>query len=240
VEELFRLLGIPDAWIVALDLGLLGRLILAAVLGGVIGLERELSGKPAGLRTNLLICVGAALLTELSIGVAALANQENAAAGALFRADPARIAAQIVSGIGFLGAGTIIQARGNVVGLTTAATLWVVAAIGMAVGARAYVMAAGSTALVYGALVVLGRLEIIIVTRRQSRRYSIVVDPDPEAIEELERLLRNAGLDLEAASIEKGDRYEGIYDLTGSAATYETAIRSLTASDRVHRATRLL
>ncbi|MBA2245639.1 MAG: MgtC/SapB family protein, partial [Gemmatimonadetes bacterium] len=116
------------------QLALLGRLLLAAVLGGVIGLERELSGKPAGLRTNLLICVGAALLMDLSIAVAALANLPNEQAGAIFRADPARIAAQIVSGIGFLGAGTILQARGNIIGLTTAATIWVVAAIGMAVG----------------------------------------------------------------------------------------------------------
>src|SRR5690554_2045638 len=121
------------AW---LRLDLLIRLLLAAILGGLIGLEREISGKPAGLRTNILICVGAALLTELSLGIGLLTPERP-------NADPARIAAQIVSGIGFLGAGTIIQARGSVVGLTTAATLWVVAAIGMAVGAAAYVEAVG-------------------------------------------------------------------------------------------------
>ena len=86
--------------------------------------ERQHAHKPAGLRTNILICVGAALLTDLSV----------TAAGAAPGADPARIAAQIVTGVGFLGAGTILQARGSVTGLTTAATLWVVAAIGMAVG----------------------------------------------------------------------------------------------------------
>jgi putative Mg2+ transporter-C (MgtC) family protein len=135
----------------ALRLDLLGRLLLAALLGGLVGLEREWSGKPAGLRTNLLICVGAALLTQLSFTVAR--------SGIGTVSDPARIAAQIVSGIGFLGAGTIIQSRVGVTGLTTAATLWVVAAIGMAVGAGAYVEAVGATALVVAALLVLGRLE---------------------------------------------------------------------------------
>jgi putative Mg2+ transporter-C (MgtC) family protein len=137
------------AW---LRLDLLGRLVLAAILGGAVGLEREWSGKPAGFRTNLLICVGAALLTELSISVARAADPFSIA-------DPGRIAAQIVSGIGFLGAGTIIQSRAGVVGLTTAATLWVVAAIGMAVGAGAYVEAVGATILVVVALLLLSRLE---------------------------------------------------------------------------------
>src|SRR5687767_15281939 len=125
----------------------------------MIGLERELSGKPAGLRTNLLICVGATLLMEVSINLAASANL----GGGEMRSDPARIAAQIVSGIGFLGAGTIIQARGSIIGLTTAATIWVVAAIGMAVGGRFYVEAIGSAILVGTALVMLGRVEGIIV-----------------------------------------------------------------------------
>jgi putative Mg2+ transporter-C (MgtC) family protein len=104
-----------------LRLDLLAKLALATLLGGVIGWEREASGKPAGLRTNILICVGAALLTDLSIQFSRLANP----GGEMF--DPSRITAQIVSGIGFLGAGTIMQAKGTVTGLTTAATLWVVA-----------------------------------------------------------------------------------------------------------------
>lgn len=133
---------------------LLGRLVLAAILGGAVGLEREWSGKPAGFRTNMLICVGAALLTELSRSVAMTAGEIVGGVG-----DPGRIAAQIVSGIGFLGAGTIIQSRAGVMGLTTAATLWVVAAIGMAVGAEAYLEAVGTTVLVVVALLVLGKLE---------------------------------------------------------------------------------
>jgi putative Mg2+ transporter-C (MgtC) family protein len=133
-----------------LRLDLLGELLLAAVLGGAIGWERERAHKPAGLRTNILICIGAALLADLSTRVAARAGPP---------ADPGRIAAQIVSGIGFLGAGTIIQARGSVTGLTTAATMWVVAAIGMAVGFGYDMEAAGATVIVLIALIPLGWIE---------------------------------------------------------------------------------
>lgn len=132
-----------------LRLDLLERLLMAAVLGGAIGWEREHAHKPAGLRTNILICMGAALLTDLSV---------TAGAG-VPGADPARIAAQIVSGMGFLGAGTILQARGSVTGLTTAATLWVVAAIGMAVGFGRTIEAVGATFLVFFALMPLRWLE---------------------------------------------------------------------------------
>lgn len=132
-----------------LRLDLLGGLLLASLLGGAIGWEREYAGKPAGLRTNILICVGATLLTDLSVLAAELSSI----------ADPGRIAAQIITGVGFLGAGTIIQSRGNVTGLTTAATLWVVAAIGMAIGFGALVEAVGTTLLVLVALVPLRRVE---------------------------------------------------------------------------------
>lgn len=147
----------PAAWPVLLEFPVLGRLLLALVLGAAIGLEREFSGKPAGLRTNILICVGAELFTELSLR-AATGGSGMAGAGA----DPSRIAAQIVSGIGFLGAGTIIVLRGTVVGLTTAATIWVVAAIGMAVGFGHPVVAVGATILVLVTLVLLAQVERLI------------------------------------------------------------------------------
>jgi uncharacterized membrane protein YhiD involved in acid resistance len=99
-------------------------LLVAIIAGGAIGLERELRGKPAGLRTNILICLGSALLMDLSVKIA---NDYNG--------DPGRIAAQVVTGIGFLGAGTILHTRGTITGLTSAATIWVVAAIGLTAGA---------------------------------------------------------------------------------------------------------
>lgn len=126
----------------------LTRLIVAAVLGGIIGLERQLRHKPAGLRTNMFICVGAAMFTLLS---------DQLAGG--FGGDHTRVAAQIIPGIGFIGAGAILHARGGVVGLTTAATLFVVASVGMAVGGGLYVTAGLATVLIFLALAVLGRLE---------------------------------------------------------------------------------
>src|SRR5256714_1145610 len=121
------------------------QLCLATLFGVYIGLERELGGNPAGLRTNILICIGSVLYTKLSITLAA------------GNADPTRIAAQIVTGVGFIGAGTILHARGAVVGLTSAATIWVVAAIGVALGAAFYWEAAGTTLLVLIVLQGLGR-----------------------------------------------------------------------------------
>jgi len=144
-----------------LRLELLGGLVLATLLGGAIGWEREHAQKPAGLRTNILICVAATLLTDLS---------RLAAASVDGPADPGRIAAQIVTGVGFLGAGTIIQAHGTVTGLTTAATLWVVAAIGMAIGFGAHVEAVGTTLLVLVTLIPLRSLEARLGERRAGER----------------------------------------------------------------------
>jgi putative Mg2+ transporter-C (MgtC) family protein len=232
---------LPAAWIEVLNLGLLGRLILAAVLGGIVGLEREVAGKPAGLRTNLLICVGAALLTDISIEVAGAANVANVAAGTPFRADPGRIAAQIVSGIGFIGAGTIIQSRGNIVGLTTAATIWVVAAIGMAVGAQAYVVAVGSTALVTLSLAFLGRLEMAIFRRLQRQRYLVSLDPDPDLLRLVEKAFRDAGLRVETESVEKErDRFEAHFEVAGPSDLHADLLHELISRPGVHRLTRIV
>ncbi|HEU4996204.1 MAG TPA: MgtC/SapB family protein [Gemmatimonadaceae bacterium] len=144
--------GLPGFFdlIGALKLELLLQLVLAVLLGGAIGLEREISGKPAGLRTNILICVGATLITHVSVAITVVPERLG---------DPSRLAAMVVSGIGFIGAGTIMQARGTVVGLTSAATIWVVAAIGIAIGASLYVEAVGTGALVTLVLAGLGSLE---------------------------------------------------------------------------------
>jgi putative Mg2+ transporter-C (MgtC) family protein len=126
----------------------IARLVVAAILGGLIGLERQLRHKPAGLRTNMFICFGAAMFTVLS----------DQLAGSL-GGDHTRVAAQIIPGIGFIGAGSILHARGSVVGLTTAATLFVVASVGMATGGGLYITAIFATILILIALALLGRLE---------------------------------------------------------------------------------
>lgn len=126
----------------------LARLVLAAVLGGAIGLERELRHRPAGLRTNMFICFGAAMFTILSD---ALAVEH--------LGDHTRISAQIIPGIGFIGAGSILHGRGLTTGLTTAATLFVVASVGMAAGGGLYLTAVFATVLVLAALFSLGHLE---------------------------------------------------------------------------------
>lgn len=227
-------LGVPQDLIVALRLDLLARLLMATLLGGLIGLERELSGKPAGLRTNLLICVGATLLMELSMGMAQTANAANAAAGVAFRSDPGRIAAQIVSGVGFIGAGTILRARGNIVGLTSAATIWVVAAIGMAVGAHAYVEASGTTFLVVVSLVVLGRMEELLKNRRTTRRYLLVL-AEPAVLETVEGALRRAGLEARIESVSKGRQLEVGVRVTGPSGAHDRVVRDVIASPGVHR-----
>ncbi len=131
-----------------LNIYIVGKLLLAAVLGGAVGLERELSGKPAGLRTNMLIAIGAALFTIISYEMASTVG-----------GDHTRIAAQIIPGIGFIGAGVVIRERGTIIGITSAATIFVVASIGMAIGAGQEVTATFSTLLLLGCLVILGHIE---------------------------------------------------------------------------------
>jgi putative Mg2+ transporter-C (MgtC) family protein len=239
VEELLADLGVAPEMVQALRLGLLGRLLLAAVIGGLIGLERELRSKPAGLRTNLLICMGAALLMEVSISVAGLGDGTGAAGGVVQRGDPGRIAAQIVSGIGFLGAGTILQARGSIIGLTTAATIWVVAAIGMAVGARAYVEAIGSAVLVGVSLVALARVEDALIRRRRAQRYSMSLDPIPDLLSLVENAFRDQGLRIETEAIDKThDTYEVVFEVTGPVRLHGPVVRTLAAQAGVRRMTR--
>ena len=123
----------------------------AAICGGIIGLERELKNKPAGFRTNILICLGAAMYMAIGLLLVNIGGEQ--------QSDPARIAAQVVTGIGFLGAGCIIQQRERVKGLTTAATIWVVAAIGIVAGAGFPILAFIAAGMVVVTLAVLGKIE---------------------------------------------------------------------------------
>ena len=207
------------------------RLLLAAALGGMIGLEREHSGKPAGFRTNMLICLGAALITEISYIISYNAHVQW---GAASDADPTRIAAQIVSGIGFLGAGTILHNRGSVQGLTTAATLWVVAAIGMAVGARAYLAAVVTTSLVMLALMILGRFEDSLIPRRAAERTVDVTLRAPADTETVEKKLLAAGFVVDTMRVKKeADLMRVSYHARGLADQWEAAIHAVLAIEGV-------
>jgi len=163
------------------------KLLLAMVCGGAIGLERELNRKPAGLRTNVLICFGAALYMILS---------RHISGGAAYT-DPARLAAQVVAGIGFLGAGVILQARGSVIGLTTAATIFVVGAVGIALGEGLFPLALFSTASIIGVLVVLRKVEQVVIRRARLFHYHLRVGDPSEFLEALLNMLEKENLRLE-------------------------------------------
>jgi putative Mg2+ transporter-C (MgtC) family protein len=160
------------------DFELLARLLLAAVLGGAIGAERELNDQPAGLRTHMLLTIGACLFTLIS------------AYGFGRGTDPSRIAAQIVTGIGFLGGGAIVRHGLTVKGVTTAASIWATASVGVAIGAGSYVLGTGGAVLVVGTLFGLRRADEVLQRWGVSREeYLIEAVPgfDTERLAEIGR-----------------------------------------------------
>jgi putative Mg2+ transporter-C (MgtC) family protein len=210
-------------------LDLMLQLGLATLLGGAIGLERELGGKPAGLRTNILICIGSVLYTHLSLAMLT-ASTGVIPAGT----DTTRVAAQIVTGVGFIGAGTILHARGAVVGLTSAATIWVVAAIGVGLGSGYYLEGIATTVVVLAVLAGLGRVEKLV--ERQSMRSTITVHahPGPTVLEDLEGLVRRAGLEVSGVS----SRQENVdlvidFDIRGSKRLHDQVMITLLHHDHV-------
>jgi putative Mg2+ transporter-C (MgtC) family protein len=171
----------------------LARLLLAAVLGGIIGLERQLRHRPAGLRTNMFICFGSAMFTVLSKQLAGVES------------DSARIAAQIIPGIGFIGAGSILHARASVQGLTTAATLFVVAGVGMAAGGGLYLIACSATVIILIALVVLGRMEAVFALKAFVTTYEVTGRNVDGMLREVNRLLDSEQLTMHSVHIANAD-----------------------------------
>jgi len=169
---------------VGLRLDLALKLGLAVLMGGAVGLERQIAGKPAGLRTNILICLGSALVMDLSMNLMGPDGRVG---------DPARMAAQVVTGIGFIGAGTIMQSKGTISGLTSAATIWTVAAIGLTIGAGFYVEGLGATAMVLIVLLVIGNLEHTLLRTQRTVPMTIraAVEADFAA---LDQLIQDSGL----------------------------------------------
>jgi len=197
------------------------KILLAVVAGGLIGLEREFRDKAAGFRTLIFICVGAALFTIFSVELAG-------------DSDPARIAANVVSGVGFLGAGVILREGGRVTGLTTASTIWLTAALGMGLGAGQYALI-GSVVLV--ALVVLWifpKLEQAVDNVREERNYEIICALDPEKLLALEALFRECRLHIRRhRQVKEGDRMICSWRVNGSHPGHEKLVSKLFADPDV-------
>jgi putative Mg2+ transporter-C (MgtC) family protein len=182
----------------------LARLLLAAVLGGIVGLERQLRHKPAGLRTNMFICFGAAMFTVLSKQLAGVES------------DSARIAAQIIPGIGFIGAGSILHAKASVTGLTTAATLFVVASIGMAAGGGLYLTACFATLMILFALVLLGRMESMFSLKAFVTTYEVTGRNVDGMLQEVNRVLDSEQLAMHSVHIAHADPdFRMVFSLDG-------------------------
>jgi putative Mg2+ transporter-C (MgtC) family protein len=197
----------------------LTRLVLAAILGGVIGLERELKHRPAGLRTNMFICFGAALFTVLSRALAAEPS------------DYTRIAAQIIPGIGFIGAGSILHTRGLTTGLTTAATLFVVASVGMAAGGGLYVTAAFATVVVLITLFALGHLEQTFNLKTLLNCYEVTGGSADEISQEVNRILEHRHRMMQnVVSGNTGEHIRLQFDVAGCNRDQKELLRELKAS----------
>lgn len=172
------------------------KLGLAVVLGGAIGLEREYSQKPAGLRTNILICMGSAMMMALSDML--LADR------AVGSADSLRIAAGVITGMGFIGAGAIIRAGGHVHGLTTASTLWAVTALGLVVGSGLYLMAAVFTAVIILNLIAFRKIEGI-VPHKGSFTYVFRTADRADVLAGVRRTAVSLGVRIEDAVLKRGE-----------------------------------
>jgi putative Mg2+ transporter-C (MgtC) family protein len=203
------------------------RLLLAVVLCGLVGLERESRGQAAGLRTHVVVGLGSALFTVVSAYGFADAGVS----------DPTRIAAQIVSGIGFLGAGAILRTGGSVRGLTTAGTLWVVAALGMAAGAGAYAAAIAATLVLVPAIVVLRSLRGPLSRRLRHGAVSLDVTLDAERFEDVAALVDARGARIRSMSSEiAGSEQSASLELrVPPAFDVQALMRAVAALDGVRR-----
>lgn len=189
----------PDVWQISqYEISL--RIIISIIVGGVIGFEREMGNHSAGFRTHILVCVGSTLIVLLSTyGFAQFANEPNV------RLDPARLAAQVISGIGFLGAGTILRTGFGISGLTTAASLWVVAAIGLAVGAGFYYGAVLTAIAVVVVLFFFNQFEKYWIKKRTYKRMKFVLSDNYDLVSMLLEKLNSFGVSINNISLDKGE-----------------------------------
>ncbi|MHB0977085.1 MAG: MgtC/SapB family protein [Candidatus Aquicultorales bacterium] len=179
------------------------RLVVSLLLGGIVGLQREASERPAGFRTHVLVCLGSTLFTLVSFFPF----------GGVNNTDPTRIAAQVVTGIGFLGAGTIIRRENLVIGLTTAASLWTVAAVGVAVGAGYYSAAVLTTLLIMAVLTIFKQLELRVVPPAGERMVHMTVTNVKRVMEQVQGTLADKGIAVKSLGIHKSQYGRSVVDL---------------------------
>jgi putative Mg2+ transporter-C (MgtC) family protein len=205
----------------AFSQGATTRLLMACAMGGLVGVEREWRHKASGLRTNMLICMGAALFTVLSVVIAGDVSPNRG-----------QIASNIVQGIGFLGAGLILHTRSRVLGLTSAATVWVVAAIGMACGAGLYAGAAIATAIVLIALRFIGLLETRSGWKRFPMLYEVRGSDQKTMFAAILAVLDHEHLRLNIVDRDKlGEQERVTFTISASKVKHRQLLAELVASD---------
>jgi len=185
------------------DIDMIMRLFVAAVLSGLIGYEREIHGRLAGLRTHILVGVGSTLIMLTSMYIFDIYRGHATP-------DPGRIAAQVVSGIGFLGAGTIIRFKASVRGLTTAASLWTVAGLGLAVGAGLFIPATFTTLLVLAALFLLNRVERGMIRRDWYKSLEVDTKAGASQLQEIRSLLSEYDVEIKDFDVKKSSSSEDL------------------------------
>ncbi|VBB05445.1 mgtc/sapb protein signature [Lucifera butyrica] len=185
------------------ELDVVLRLVLACLLGGIVGYERQAKHKAAGLRTHILVCLGSCLIMFLSISIWKTTI-------GLTKADPERLAAQVVSGIGFLGAGSILTQKRFITGLTTAASLWVVAGIGLAVGSGSFVSAVATTVLAFLTLRILSRFEAAVIGSDCLMELCVVTVNRPGQIGKISSSLGDMGIRIRDIRMESQEEQKNL------------------------------
>ena len=193
------------------------KLGVALLVGGIVGAERERHKKAVGLRTLVLISMGSALFTMMSLRL-----------GIRFGGDPSRIASTIVSGIGFLGAGVILEQHGRLTGLTTAATIWLVAALGMAAGAGEYLLSVATTILAILVLMPLSRIEDFLEIANEHRTYEITTPINWEKFKALKDLFKEHKIDIQGYKQERrGMDMVCTFDVLGPIKKHDKVVQKL-------------
>ncbi|MDF2672905.1 MAG: MgtC/SapB family protein [Clostridiales bacterium] len=206
------------------------KLLLSVVLGGIVGFEREYKSRPAGLRTHILVCIGAALVQITAINYFRTSGLTNM--------DPMRLGAQVISGIGFLGAGTILKEGANIKGLTTAASIWVVGCIGVAAGTGLYIEATAATILIYVSLRGFKILEDKMTRGKKYINLEIAAKNTPGMIGKIGNLFGELEISIDTIDISDNDEEQVIIFLTlklKNIIPIEKLVDDLISIDGVHK-----